>query len=119
MLTKEQLEIEINLLQSLPYTNAYTGVLGDLQQKSYVDYTHILTLLNEKRILINSYLKEISSYKDFKEGMKLYDLVYNRVLYINKSNINGSFIIESKDHNPLFSHWIREEMDYSNYKIIN
>lgn len=49
MSEKEKLEIEINLLLSLDHTEAWTGNLDNLQQKSYVLYSNITKMINEKR----------------------------------------------------------------------
>lgn len=43
------IETQINLLQNLNYTQAYTGSLDKIEQKSYVLYADILKTLNEKR----------------------------------------------------------------------
>ena len=41
------LKKKIDLLKSFSYTQAYTGELGNLKQKSYVLYTDIITKINE------------------------------------------------------------------------
>jgi len=43
------IQAQIDILTSLKYTDAYTGDLSDLKQKSYVEYLDVLKLLNEKR----------------------------------------------------------------------
>lgn len=48
MTEKEKLEVEIELLLSLNHVEAWTGSLGELKQKSYVSYTDIIKLKNEK-----------------------------------------------------------------------
>jgi hypothetical protein len=116
---KLKLEVEIELLQSLPHTHAYTGELGSIIEKSYVDYSYILTLLNEKRALIRSTLRNIISYKELKEGMKLYDIVYDRVLYVNKSINSEDLIIQTRYKELGFNHYVREDMELNNYMIID
>ncbi len=44
-----ELQIEIKLLESLPYTHAYTGDLSKLKIKSYVELDVVINMLNEKR----------------------------------------------------------------------
>lgn len=117
MLDKKQLEIEINLLLSLPYIHAYTGELGDLKERSYVSYSYILDLLTDRRILLKNFLRNIESYKDFKEGMKIYSLNEERILYVHKSKTNN-LVMRSKDENPLYSRWIDAKLDIHSYKII-
>jgi len=48
MTEQEKLQVEIDLLMSLQHVEAWTGSLGDLKQKSYVSYTDIIKLKNEK-----------------------------------------------------------------------
>jgi hypothetical protein len=55
---KETLESELQLLLSLPYTQAYTGNLEKLQQKSYVEYSEILKLINERRERLQNLKKD-------------------------------------------------------------
>ena len=43
------LESEIKLLESFEHTEAYTGELGKLNQKSYILYSDVLKVLNEKK----------------------------------------------------------------------
>jgi hypothetical protein len=43
------LEAEIRLLESLPYVHAYRGSLDNLEQRSYVEYSTVLKILNEKK----------------------------------------------------------------------
>ncbi len=43
---KLSLRAKIRVLEGLPYTQAYTGELGNLVQKSYVEYGIILELMN-------------------------------------------------------------------------
>lgn len=49
MSDKEKLEIEIELLLSLNYVQAWTGSLDNLKQSSYVLFSDITRLINEKR----------------------------------------------------------------------
>ena len=43
------LQGQIEVLEQLEYTHAYTGELGNLKQSSYVLYADVLKILNEKR----------------------------------------------------------------------
>lgn len=52
---KKIIEAKIELLNKLNYTNAYTGSLGKLEQKSYVLYSDILKEIN----LLKEELKKI------------------------------------------------------------
>ncbi len=45
---REKLQVEIDLLMSLNHVEAWTGSLGNLVQKSYVSFTDIIKLKNEK-----------------------------------------------------------------------
>ena len=49
MSDKEKLEIELELLLSLNYVQAWTGSLDNLKQSSYVLFSDITRLINEKR----------------------------------------------------------------------
>lgn len=44
---KLSLRAKIRVLETLPYTHAYTGELGKLVQKSYVEYSVVLDLMNK------------------------------------------------------------------------
>jgi hypothetical protein len=43
------LQGQIEVLEQLEYTQAYTGELGNLKQSSYVLYSDVINLLNKKR----------------------------------------------------------------------
>lgn len=43
------LQGQIEMLNELQYTTAYSGELGNLKQSSYVLYADILKVMNEKR----------------------------------------------------------------------
>jgi len=49
-MSKIELEAQIKILLELQYTTAYTGSLQDLKPKSYVLYSDITKLLNQKRL---------------------------------------------------------------------
>jgi len=54
------LKAEIELLEILPYTNAFTGNIisgGFMQMKSYVEYSLILKMLSEKREKLKQLIK--------------------------------------------------------------
>jgi len=46
---KEKLKVELDLLLSLNYVSAWTGSLGDLRHGSYVKFSDITKLINEKK----------------------------------------------------------------------
>lgn len=46
---KLKLEAQISVLLQLEYTTAFTGTLDNIQQKSYVLFSDVLKILNEKR----------------------------------------------------------------------
>lgn len=43
------LQGQIEVLEQLQYTRAYTGELGNIKEKSYVLYADVISLLNKKR----------------------------------------------------------------------
>jgi hypothetical protein len=49
MSEKEKLEIEIKLLLSLNHVPAWTGSLENLKQSSYVKFSDVIKLINEKK----------------------------------------------------------------------
>ena len=57
MTEEEKLLTEITLLKSLNYVHAYTGSLESLEQKSYVLYSDIIKLINEKQYRLKFYGK--------------------------------------------------------------
>lgn len=59
--SKEIIQAELNLLLSLKFTHAYTGELGRLQEKTYVDYSIIIGLINKKRREIYEINKSLQS----------------------------------------------------------
>lgn len=52
MSESERLEVEVDLLLSLNYVQAWTGSLDNLKQSSYVLYADIIKMLNERRAKI-------------------------------------------------------------------
>ncbi len=46
---KLKLEAQISVLLQLEYVTAFTGTLDNIQQKSYVLFSDVLKILNEKR----------------------------------------------------------------------
>jgi hypothetical protein len=46
---KLELEAQISVLLQLEYVTAFTGTLDNIQQKSYVLFSEVLKLLNQKR----------------------------------------------------------------------
>jgi hypothetical protein len=46
---KEKLEVEIKLLLSLNHVPAWTGSLENLKQSSYVKFSDVIKLINEKK----------------------------------------------------------------------
>lgn len=54
----EKLKIEIELLMSLKHVEAWTGSLDELKQNSYVLFSDVIELINEKR----EKLKNIKTY---------------------------------------------------------
>jgi hypothetical protein len=49
MLREEELEVELKLLLSLNHTPAWTGSLDNLRQSSYVSFSEITKLINQKK----------------------------------------------------------------------
>lgn len=54
----EKLKIEIELLMSLKHVEAWTGSLDELKQNSYVLFSDVIELINDKR----EKLKNIKTY---------------------------------------------------------
>jgi len=53
----EKLQAQIEILEFLQHTTAYTGDLSNLQQKSYVLYSDVIDLINELRREIKNQTK--------------------------------------------------------------
>ena len=54
MSDNEKLEVELELLLSLDHVEAWTGELGNLKQSSYVLFSDITKLINQKREQLRS-----------------------------------------------------------------
>lgn len=54
------LEAEIELLLSLKHETAFTGDLSSLKQRSYVEFSQVIKLLNEKRIELKKLKNDLS-----------------------------------------------------------